>query len=256
MPRFRHIDDASIVEKIAQLEKRVYERFPERNLPRVCHTLHETALDTQNRLAFITRPNWWLRIGIGALVLLVLVGTVAIAAKLAVVDERLTLTELLAAIEAGLNDLLLISAAIIFLVTLETRIKRRRTLDALHELRTLAHVIDMHQLTKDPTRLLLARADTPSSPRESLSPFQLQRYLDYCSEMLSLIGKVAALYVQDLSDPVVVSAVNDIEGLTTSLSRKIWQKIMIIHNFEGARAEIGAEATPSGIMRVPPLDDL
>ena len=168
MPRFRHIDVAIIVEKIDQLEQRIRERFPERNLSRVCHTLYETALDTQNRLAFIARPNWWLRITIAVLVLLVLVGTVALATNLAVVDDRLTLTELLAAVEAGLNDLLLISAAIVFLITLETRVKRRRTLDALHELRSLAHVIDMHQLTKDPTRLLLSRADTPSSPQEAL----------------------------------------------------------------------------------------
>ena len=54
------------------------------------------------------------------------------------------------------------------------------------------------------------------------------RYFDYCSEMLSLIGKVAALYVQGFPDSVALQAVDDIEGLTTSLSRKIWQKIMII----------------------------
>jgi len=40
-----------------------------------------------------------------------------------------------------------------------------------------------------------------------MTPFELGRYLDYCSEMLSLTGKVAALYAQDLDDPVVVEAV-------------------------------------------------
>jgi hypothetical protein len=50
--------------------------------------------------------------------------------------------------------------------------------------------------------------------------------------MLSLVGKVAALYVQDLDDPVVLGAVNDVENLTTGLSRKIWQKIMIIYRFK------------------------
>ena len=43
-----------------------------------------------------------------------------------------------------------------------------------------------------------------------------------------LIGKVAALYVQRFDDPVALSAVDQIEDLTTGLSRKIWQKIMII----------------------------
>ena len=44
--------------------------------------------------------------------------------------------------------------------------------------------------------------------------------------MLSLTGKIAALYLKDFDDSVVVSAVNEIEELTTGLSRKIWQKII------------------------------
>ena len=61
-----------------------------------------------------------------------------------------------------------------------------------------------------------------------MTEFELIRYLDYCSEMLSLTGKLAALYMQDMRDPVIIEAVNEIEDLTTSLSRKIWQKIMIL----------------------------
>ena len=48
------------------------------------------------------------------------------------------------------------------------------------------------------------------------------------SEMLSLTGKIAALYVQDFEDGVAVQAVNEIEDLTTGLSRKIWQKLTIV----------------------------
>jgi hypothetical protein len=135
--------------------------------------------------------------------------------------------------EAGLNVFLLLSAAILFLVTAETRIKRRRALKAIHELRALAHVIDMHQLTKDPERLLARTTETPSSPRQNLSPVELGRYLDYCSEMLSLVGKLATLYVQKFDDPVALAAVNEVEDLTNGLSRKIWQKIMIINSDVG-----------------------
>lgn len=140
------------------------------------------------------------------------------------------LVVLVQASEAGLNVFLLLSAAVLFLVTAETRIKRRRALKAIHELRALAHVIDMHQLTKDPERLLAERIETPSSPKRNLSPAELGRYLDYCTEMLSLIGKIAALYVQKFDDPVALAAVNEVEDLTTGLSRKIWQKIVIINS--------------------------
>jgi hypothetical protein len=86
----------------------------------------------------------------------------------------------------------------------------------------------MHQLTKDPDRVILQGADTPSSPTRELRRFELSRYLDYCSEMLSLVSKLAALYVQTFDDPVVLSAVDEVEGLTSGLSGKIWQKIMIL----------------------------
>ena len=46
--------------------------------------------------------------------------------------------------------------------------------------------------------------------------------------MLSLTGKVAALYVQDFEDGVALQAVNEIEDLTTGLSRKIWQKLTVV----------------------------
>jgi len=60
------------------------------------------------------------------------------------------------------------------------------------------------------------------------SPAELGRYLDFCSDMLSLIGKVSALMVQHFNDDVVLSAVNEIETLTTGLSRKMWQKITLL----------------------------
>jgi hypothetical protein len=89
----------------------------------------------------------------------------------------------------------------------------------------------MHQLTKDPSQVIVGVGNrTPSSPKRTLTAYQLTRYLDYCTEMLSLVGKLAALYAQSNSDSVVLQAVNDIETLTNGISRKIWQKIMILDN--------------------------
>ena len=92
-------------------------------------------------------------------------------------------------------------------------------------------MIDMHQLTKDPSQVIAGVGNrTPSSPQRTLTAYQLTRYLDYCTEMLSLVGKLAALYAQSNSDSVVLQSVNDIETLTNGISRKIWQKIMILDN--------------------------
>jgi hypothetical protein len=61
-----------------------------------------------------------------------------------------------------------------------------------------------------------------------MTPFELTRYLDYSSEMLAIISKVAALYVQELPDPVTVDAASAVEDLAGGLSRTIWQKIVIL----------------------------
>jgi hypothetical protein len=100
----------------------------------------------------------------------------------------------------------------------------------------------MHQLTKDPSAVVSVAGKTPSSPARTLSPFEVTRYLDYCSEMLSLTSKVAVLYAQAFPDPVVTDAVSDIERITVGLSQKIWQKIMILRA-EGANAAPAQPAT-------------
>ncbi len=97
---------------------------------------------------------------------------------------------------------------------------------SLYELRAIIHVIDMHQLTKDPSAYGAPRMS--SSPDRSMSPHQLLRYLGYCSELLSLASKVAALYADKLRDPAIVDAVGDIERLTAHLGQKIWQKIELV----------------------------
>ena len=138
--------------------------------------------------------------------------------------------------ESGINDVVLVGAGVFFLLTLETRIKRRRALTAIRELRAIAHIIDMHQLTKDPEPILRTGPPTAHSPKRSMTPFELSRYFDYCSETLAIVSKVGALYVQAFPDTVALDAVDDLEDLCAGLSRKIWQKIMVLDRFAGGAA--------------------
>ena len=94
----------------------------------------------------------------------------------------------------------------------------------------MAHIVDMHQLTKDPDRYLLKATFTESSPKRTMTLFELGRYLDYSCESLSLISKVAAIYVQGFDDDAVLQAVDEIETLTVGLSAKISQKIVILND--------------------------
>jgi hypothetical protein len=76
--------------------------------------------------------------------------------------------------------------------------------------------------------LALKIADTASSPQRTMSAYELSRYLDYCSEMLSLLSKLAALHAQKENDNLVLDAVNDVETLANGLSSKIWQKLSML----------------------------
>lgn len=226
---YRSLDSEKIVDTIGILCRRIDERFPDSGLSNVCRELLTIAGESQERSAWIAKPQRALQISTWLLLIIMAGGLAIILTHTAWPREGFELVGLVQGLEAGLNITILLGAAALFLVTVEVRMKRKRALKAIHELRALAHVIDMHQLTKDPERL--RTTDTASSPKRTLRGSELLRYLDYCSEMLSLIGKIAALYVQKFDDPVALAAVNEVEELTTGLSRKIWQKIMILNTF-------------------------
>lgn len=230
--RYTQLDPNEIIKTTEQLAERIGARFPKAGLRSVCGRLVEIARQARERSEAIGRPLYWLRVmtvSLSALIIALAAATYLIAPKLG----QITLPDFLQAVEAGINEIVFIGAAILFLVTYEGRVKRRRALAAIHELRVVAHIIDMHQLTKDPEHILSRGRRTAVSPHHDLTPFELERYLDYCSEMLALIGKIAALYVQHFEDSQAVAAVNDVEQLTSDLSRKIWQKIMILHTVFG-----------------------
>lgn len=228
---YRTLDSDQTIRTLKTLSNRIDERFPDSSLHKVCLELTTMATETRGRIASMSRPHLVIRLCVGLLLVSVIVGCWFGIRHIKAADSEFDVTEFVPMLEAGLNALVLIGAALFFLFTLESRIKRGRALNALHELRAVSHVIDMHQLTKDPSQLLAPPSlRTASSPQRTLTAFQLTRYLDYCSEMLSLIGKLGALYAQSIPDTVVLDAVNDIEVLTNGLSRKIWQKIVILED--------------------------
>jgi hypothetical protein len=227
---YRFLDPQKVIDTISALRKRIVERFPGAGLGDVCAELETIARHNSERAEAIGRRSilLWafvLALMAGGIWLLVRVATLIAFSVSTAADN---VYSVLQGIDAAMNILVLMGASLFFLVTIEDRLKRRRALTALHELRSIVHVIDMHQLTKDPSAIVSVGGKTPSSPQRALSRFEVTRYLDYCSEMLSLTSKVAVLYAQVFPDPVVTDAVSDIERITAGLSQKIWQKIMIL----------------------------
>ena len=230
MLTYRKLDASRIIETLRRLEQRIAERFPSGGLVAVCRDLVTIAGKTEERSRSIAKPNLALRAAVAIAIIAGIAGLAIVARSIHLEVGNAEVFSVLQGVEAAANIVLLVGAALFFLVSLETRHKRNRSLRDLHTLRSIAHVIDMHQLTKDPSLYITGASATvtSSSPERNMTAFELTRYLNYCSEMLSLTNKLAAVYAQHLPDSVVIDAVNDIETLTTNLSGKIWQKITII----------------------------
>ncbi len=238
--RYGQLDADHISLTIDRLRQRIERRFPGSGLARVCRELDLIAEKARERAAWIARPILPLRAAVALLSVIIVAGLLATLHSLRAPTQSFQLVEFVQLLESGINDVVLVGAAIFFLVTLENRIKRHRALAAIHEMRAIAHVIDMHQLTKDPEWVLGRGQETGVLPPRTMSPFELSRYLDYCSEMLSLTGKVAVLYIQQFDDDVALAGVNEVENLTNGLSRKIWQKLMVLHAGDARGPNLGS----------------
>jgi hypothetical protein len=229
MSTYRQLDPAQIIETIGLLQRRIHERFPDAGLASVITDLKKVAEESVAAAEWARRPNVPVRIVSWLLAACIVAIIVGFLLKMRIPEMRDMVT-FIQFLEAALSAIAFIGASIFFLITYETRVKRNRLLRDLHQLRSLAHIVDMHQLTKDPDRYLLKATFTESSPKRTMTMFELGRYLDYCCDALALISKVAALYVQGFQDDGVLEAVDDIEDLTSGLTGKIAQKITVLND--------------------------
>jgi hypothetical protein len=224
---YRSLNADLIVQTCRTTQENIAGRFVNSGLSKVAAEILTVSESAAGLAAWLAKPHLPLRTlaGVGIVSILLIIASVATHVKVQMSVG--SIGEFLQGLDAAINEVVFIGITAFFFLTLETRLKRRRALKALHELRALAHIIDMHQLTKDPERI----AGTPTGNTDTIkrpqNPAELIRYLDHCSDLLALISKIAALYVQNFDDPVTLAAVNEIENLTNGLSRKIWQKIMI-----------------------------
>lgn len=253
--QYAELRGKEICKTIELLRERITARFPGSGLSQVSEDLSRIARSAEVEIERLHRPVWPARIGAA----LGIAGIAAISAGLVLVAmsgplDRGNLYEFLQGIEAAANEVILLAIGIFFMLTLETRVKRKAVLKALYGLRSIIHVVDMHQLTKDPEYVFVPGAAPALGHDTVLTRFQMVRYLDYCSELFALASKVAALYSQHVNDPVVVAAVNEVESLAATLAQKVWQKIMILDSRREMAPEADARAAeaPAAPVNAPP----
>ncbi len=220
---------------VDQLERRIRARFGDRGLTRAALDLRRLVDEVQSeagqshirlrRTTLIARTAS-ISIVVATVVLLVFSLRNALSEGLENSEDWVPL------IESVINDLVFSAIAMLFLWAFPERRERRTLLRLLHRLRSLAHVIDMHQLSKDPEQVSPTYTRTDQSVSHGLDADQLHHYLNYCSEMLSLTAKTAALCAEHSTDDVILNTISTMETMTTELSNKIWQKISLLPRSE------------------------
>ena len=139
----RHLDPDKLIKTSAALAAWIDKDFNHAHLASVAANVHRLTQEAVVTAERIRRPIWPLRIGIWGLVLAFVAGAVH-----QLVTHRLD--EILHFLDDTKGAALYIGAFLLAFITLEVRLKRRKAIQAVHELRSLAHIIDMHQLAKDP----------------------------------------------------------------------------------------------------------
>lgn len=225
---YDRLDPDRLLETIERVRGRAEQSFPGSGLSRVAERLKDVARDVARGAHQVQQPYWGVRLAIGALM-----AASAVVAALALGFTRINMSaipnaiDVIQGLEALFNVVFLVLAGLVFIISVEQRRKRSRALTDLHRVRSLTHVIDMHQMSKDPDTVGHEGARFARNE-------ELVEYLSICTDLLSLTGKIGALYAQDMADPVVIDTVNDIEALSSNLSRKIWQKILIARTADSA----------------------
>lgn len=229
------LESPQVLATVRRLESRISARFADRNLVQVAvelgvliEEIAGTGPRLRRRVTVARLVSWILMAALIALAVTLFVWALVASIGNGTLTQPGTLLPLL---DSTINDVVFAGLAVFFLYSLPDRLVRSDTLQLLHRLRSMAHIVDMHQLTKDPERLRTSyRPTSASMPAVEVLPAdEMIHYFDYCSELLSLVGKAAALCAEESQDSIVLDTVSTVEDLTVSLSQKIAQKINLVN---------------------------
>jgi hypothetical protein len=224
----RHrLDPSRIVKTAEKLARVIGDRLPESNLHELAVELVHIAHSTEVRAMHARQPIYVVR---AASLLAIVASILLLGFLIAHVKARWvfsSIAEMFQATDAGFNLMTLLVGALWFFASFEARIKRRRTLVSIEELREFIHVVDLAQLYYTPD------LDMPVLVAPRLTLELDGTYLLMCTQMLAVIGNLASLYSRGAADDSILRAVFEVELLANAITAKLHSKM------ESARAFVG-----------------
>ena len=212
------LDPAKIIQAAENLARSVDDKFPGSDLASLTAALAGIARATDERVREALRPIYAIRAasflatGISLLALWYLVRHIRTRFEFG------TITEVFESTDAGFNLLILLAGALWFLITFEGRVKRKKALEFIGELREFIHVIDTTQLYYTPDLYKPDRAGSPSTSDLD------HTYLLLCGQMVAVISNLASIYARGAPGDSVLRAASDVEMLANAIGVKLLSK--------------------------------
>lgn len=220
---------AQLADTCIALADRIHRAFPDRGIDRHAQWFADyvpRVLDDGRRA--IEAPAWLRYVsdigGVVAVTLLVATSFLCVR-RVGDIDN---LPTYLSSLDAFFTVLAATIAGGLTMRSIRHREEQNRALRELNKLRSFAHVTDMLQVSKCPTRLLYGDASTADDAGDESDVRRMSEYLAYGAELQSLTGKVAAVYGDWISDAVVHAAIDNIERLCADLESKSLQKVLLL----------------------------
>ena len=211
------LDPAKIIETAENLARRIGDSLPASSLAGLAAQLRGSHV--RPMIAPAARsPNYAIRAASLLAIAATILGLWYLVSHIHTRWEFGTITELFEATDAGFNLLVLLAGALWFLITLETRFKRKKALGFIEELREFIHVIDVTQLYYTPDLYKVDSANSGTSLNIDYT------YPLFCTEMLAVISNLAPIYTRGAVGDSILRAVSEVEMLANAVSAKLLSK--------------------------------
>jgi siroheme synthase len=122
---YRQLDESKIVATLTALHERIEAQFPDSRLGRVADELIAVAGEVAECADYLNAPNWPIRIVAGLLITAMIVVLYLASPPLNLPTGAHKFSDV-QSIAAVLNTVAVVSVAVLFLLRLETNLKRRR----------------------------------------------------------------------------------------------------------------------------------
>lgn len=234
-PKHR-LDTDKILGTAKNLAEDIDARLPGSNLAGLAHELAGLAVAAEERGKRAQKPIYAIRAVSTLAIVLGLLALWYLAGHIHTKWEFGTITEVFEALHTGFELLVIVVGALWTCVTLESRIKRKKALGFIEELREFIHVIDVTQLYFTPDLYRSRHGTTPGHLALD------ETYLLYCTQMLAVLGNLAPLYTRGATGDSILRAASEVEMLAIAVATKHLSKAETVRGMGRSNPHPGDQA--------------